>query len=42
MRGVLAEAHELVDENVISDEDFSAFVFRNPVRLLARSGCSPE
>jgi len=34
MSGVLAEAHELVEEGIISDEDFEHFVFRNPARLF--------
>lgn len=34
MAGVLAEAHELVDEGLLSDEDFGDFVFRNPARLF--------
>ncbi len=39
MREVLAEAHELVEDGLIEPEDFRAFVFDNPVRLLA--GANP-
>lgn len=35
MADVLAEAYELVEDGLVSDEDFERFVFRNPVRLLA-------
>ena len=34
MSGVLAEAHELVDDGLFSSEDFADFVFRNPARLF--------
>ena len=34
MAGVLTEAHELVDDGLLSDEDFADFVFRNPARLF--------
>ena len=40
MREVLADAYGLVEARVISEQDFEAFVFRNPVRLLA--GMNPE
>jgi len=40
MREVLAEAYELVEEGIMSEQDFSAFVFGNPVRLFA--GMNPE
>ena len=33
MRGVLAEAHELVDHGLMSSEDFRRFALENPVRL---------
>jgi hypothetical protein len=33
MREVAEEAHELVDEGIISEQDFHDFVFANPVRL---------
>lgn len=35
MTAVLAEAHELVTDGVIDEQDFRAFVFDNPVRLFA-------
>ncbi|HJU28852.1 MAG TPA: amidohydrolase family protein [Candidatus Binataceae bacterium] len=35
MTGVLHEAHELVEDGLIGEEDFRAFVFANPVRLWA-------
>ncbi|MBT4670470.1 MAG: amidohydrolase family protein [Rhodospirillaceae bacterium] len=34
--GVLGEAHELVDDDLISDEDFGDFTFANSVRLHGR------
>ena len=34
-RGVLAEAWELVEDGLITEEDFRAFTFSNPVRLYA-------
>ena len=40
MAGVLVEAHELVDDGLLSDEDFADFVFHNPARLFA--GMDPE
>jgi predicted TIM-barrel fold metal-dependent hydrolase len=40
MTAVLAEAYELVEKDVISEQDFRAFVFSNPVRLYA--GMNPE
>jgi len=33
MRGVLEEAHELVDRALMSPEDFRRFALENPVRL---------
>ena len=33
MRAVAQEAHELVDDGVITQADFRDFVFVNPVRL---------
>lgn len=33
MAAVLPEAHELVDEGLMAEEDFSDFVFGNAVRL---------
>jgi hypothetical protein len=33
MREVGEEAHELVDDGVITEEDFRDFVFANPARL---------
>jgi predicted TIM-barrel fold metal-dependent hydrolase len=35
MTKVLADAHELVEKNILSEEDFHDFVFANPARLLA-------
>ena len=35
MSGVLVEAHELVEDGLLSDEDFADFVFHNPARLFA-------
>ncbi|MBT5838711.1 MAG: amidohydrolase, partial [Rhodospirillaceae bacterium] len=32
----LGEAHELVDDDLISDEDFGDFTFANSVRLHGR------
>lgn len=40
MTDVLTEAHELVDEGLMTDEDFRDFVFGNPVRLWA--GTNPD
>ena len=37
MAGVLTEAHELVDDGLISAENFRDFVFENPVRFLSRN-----
>jgi len=34
MAGVLSEAYELVEEGLLSEQDFAEFVFRNPARLL--------
>ena len=35
MSHVLSEAHELVDDGLLSSDDFADFVFRNPARLFA-------
>ena len=40
MSSVLAEAYELVEETVVSEDDFRDFVFTNPVKLLA--GMNPD
>jgi len=40
MRDVVADAHELVEEGLISEQDFCAFVFHNPVRLF--TGMNPQ
>ncbi|MDE0454287.1 MAG: amidohydrolase family protein [Gammaproteobacteria bacterium] len=40
MSGVLVEAHELVEDGLLSDEDFADFVFHNPARLFA--GMDPD
>jgi hypothetical protein len=40
MADVLTEAHELVDEGLLTEEDFRDFVFGNSVRLWA--GSNPE
>lgn len=40
MTEVLADAHKLVEEDVIDEEDFRDFVFRNPVRLF--TGMNPR
>ncbi len=40
MSTILAEAYELVEEGIITDSDFEAFVFRNPVELFA--GMNPD
>jgi hypothetical protein len=40
MRDVIAEAHELVDEGLISDADFRDFSFANTVRL--HGGMNPD
>lgn len=40
MSEVLAEAHELVAEGIITPLDFERFVFRNPVELFA--GMNPD
>jgi hypothetical protein len=37
MREVAEEAHELIDEDVITEEDFRDFVFANPARLWTES-----
>jgi len=36
MTGILPEAHELVDRELVSDADFRDFVFGNPVRFYTR------
>lgn len=40
MTRVLTEAYELVEENLITNEDFRDFVFTNPVKLWA--GSNPD
>lgn len=40
MSGILAEAYELVEDRILSEADFRAFTFDNPVRLFA--GMNPE
>ena len=40
MRTVVGEAYELVEEGLITDEDFHDFAFANPVRLFG--GMNPE
>lgn len=40
MTTVLAEAHELVDDGLLDEDDFRDFVFGNPVRLWA--GANPD
>ena len=40
MSGILCEAHELVEDGLISEEDFADFVFRNPARLF--TGMNPD
>ena len=37
MSGVLTEAHELVDEELIDVDNFRDFVFENAVRFLSRN-----
>jgi len=37
---VLAEAHELVDDGLLSEDDFRDFVFGNAVNLWA--GANPD
>ena len=34
MTGILSEAHELVDDGLMSEDDFADFVFHNPARLF--------
>ena len=34
MTGILCEAHELVDDGLMSEDDFADFVFHNPARLF--------
>jgi hypothetical protein len=36
MSHVLPEAHEMVEDGIMSEEDFRAFVFDNPVRLFTQ------
>ena len=40
MREVLAEAFELVDDELIDEDDFADFAFRNAVRL--HGGMNPD
>ncbi len=40
MRGILAEAHELVDRGLMTPEDFRRFTLDNPVRL--HGGMNPD
>ncbi|HHQ13534.1 MAG TPA: hypothetical protein ENK16_00755 [Chromatiales bacterium] len=40
MRDVLAEAWELVEAGVLTEEDFCDFTYRNPVKLY--TGMNPE
>ena len=40
MTGILSEAHELVEDGLMSGDDFADFVFRNPARLFA--GMNPD
>ena len=40
MREVVAEAHELVEKGLLTDDDFRDFTFVNPVKLLA--GSNPD
>jgi predicted TIM-barrel fold metal-dependent hydrolase len=40
MAGILAEAHELVEKDLIDDSDFREFVFTNPVRFY--TSANPE
>ena len=35
MSTILTKAHELVDDGLLSSDDFADFVFRNPARLFA-------
>jgi hypothetical protein len=37
MADVLPEAHELVDDGLITQDDFRRFVFENPARLWAEA-----
>ena len=37
MRGVLAEAHEMVDEGRVTSEDFRSLTFANAVKLHGRN-----
>jgi len=36
MRDTLAEAHELVKDGLLSEDDFRDFTFANPAMLYAR------
>ena len=40
MREVVEEAHELVEQEIITEDDFCDFTFRNPARLWA--GMNPD
>ena len=40
MAGILSEAHELVEDGLMSDDDFADFVFRHAARLF--TGMNPE
>ncbi|MCY3987935.1 MAG: amidohydrolase, partial [Gammaproteobacteria bacterium] len=40
MTGILSEAHELVEDGLMSSDDFADFVFRHPARLF--TGMNPE
>ena len=40
MNAVVAEAHHLVEQGLLSDEDFRDFAFVNPVRLYTRANPS--
>ena len=40
MKDVLVEAHELLDDELVSKSDFRAFTFENPIRLHA--GMNPD
>ncbi len=37
MGGILPEAYELVERNLIDEDDFRDFVFTNPVRFYTRT-----
>ena len=40
MTGILSEAHELVEDGLMSDDDFADFVFRHAARLF--TSMNPE